>query len=103
MAEVATYKEGVYAAECGTEIVATTLCGFTSETAGTVRPAFYLLERLAAKLSVPVVCEGGSSTPEQACRAFDCGAFAIVVGAVIAGLDWRVRLFVAASPSSRGD
>jgi N-acylglucosamine-6-phosphate 2-epimerase len=103
MADVATYEEGVYAAECGAEIVATTLCGFTSETAGTATPAFRLLERLAAELSVPVICEGGISTPEQARRAFDCGAFAIVVGAAITALDQRVRLFVAATPSSRGD
>ncbi|NOT59618.1 MAG: N-acetylmannosamine-6-phosphate 2-epimerase, partial [Acidobacteria bacterium] len=66
MADVATFDEGLYAAECGADVVATTLCGYTVESAGASLPALNLVERLAARLSVPVICEGGVASPEQA-------------------------------------
>ncbi len=94
MADISTYEEGLYAFGDGADIVATTLCGYTAESAGIRPPDFYLLERLAAKLSVPVICEGGIASPEQARRAFDCGAFAVVVGGAITGVDQLVRAFV---------
>ncbi len=94
MADVSTYEEGLYAVGDGADIVATTLCGFTAETVGIRPPDFYLLERLATKLSVPVICEGGIASPEQARRALDCGAFAVVVGGAITGVDQLVRTFV---------
>ena len=97
MADVATFDEGLYAADCGAEIVATTLCGYTAESRGTPLPAFDLLERFAARLKVPVICEGGVSSPEQLGRAFDCGAFAVVVGTAITGMGHLVKSFATAS------
>jgi len=98
MADIATYEEGLSAADCGAEVIATTLCGFTAESAGSATPAFELLERLASRLSLPIICEGGIASAEQARRAFDCGAFAIVVGAAITGIDHLVRNFASACP-----
>jgi N-acylglucosamine-6-phosphate 2-epimerase len=97
MADVATVDEGLYAADCGAEFVATTLCGYTKESAGTPLPALQLVEQLAAQLHVPVICEGGVSSPEQVKAAFACGAFAVVVGTAITGVDKLVQQFVAAS------
>lgn len=97
MADVATLEEGLYAADCGAEIVATTLCGYTEESAGTPLPAFKLLETLAQRVNVPVICEGGVATPEDVRRAFACGAFAVVVGTAITGVDKLLPPFVAAA------
>ena len=96
MADVATFDEGLRAADFGAEIVATTLCGYTAESRGAELPAFDLLERLAARLNVPVICEGGVGSPEQLRRAFDCGAFAVVVGAAITGVAHLTERFAAA-------
>lgn len=101
MADVATFDEGLYAADCGAELVATTLCGYTAESRGAQLPALELLERLAARLEVPVICEGGVGSPQQARRAFDGGAFAVVVGTAITGVGQLVESFVAASRAFR--
>ena len=100
MADVATYDEGLYAADCGAEIVATTLCGYTAETRGATLPALDLVGRLAARLSSPIICEGGVSTPAELRRAFEAGAFAVVVGTAITGVGQLVRRFAAAAPNS---
>ncbi|MFN0108094.1 MAG: N-acetylmannosamine-6-phosphate 2-epimerase [Blastocatellia bacterium] len=95
MADVATYDEGVYAANCGADIVATTLCGYTAESRGEQLPALTLLEQLATALTVPVICEGGVGSPEQARQALSSGAFAVVVGTAITGIGQTVERFVA--------
>jgi len=97
VADISTYDEGLYAADCGAEIMATTLCGHTAESKGATLPALDLLERLAARLNAPVICEGGVVSPDQVHRAFDCGAFAVVVGAAITGVGWLARQFATAS------
>lgn len=97
MADVATLDEGLHAADCGAKIIATTLCGYTAESHGAQLPAFDLLEKLAGRLDIPVICEGGVSSPEQVRQAFDCGAFAVVVGTAITGVGHLVQKFVAAS------
>jgi N-acylglucosamine-6-phosphate 2-epimerase len=100
MADVATLDEGLYAADCGAEIIATTLCGYTADSRGAALPALELVEQLAARLDVPVVCEGGVASPEHARQAFDCGAFAVVVGTAITGVGKLVESFVAANRAS---
>ena len=101
MADIATEDEGLHAAGCGADIVATTLCGYTAETRGCPIPALELVERLASRLSIPVICEGGISSPDELRRAFDCGAFAVVVGRAITGVDLLVRRFAAAAKRIR--
>jgi N-acylglucosamine-6-phosphate 2-epimerase len=101
LADVATYDEGLYAVDCGAAFVATTLCGYTAESQGASLPAFHLLERLAVQLSVPVICEGGVATPEDVRRAFDCGAFAVVAGTALTGVDKLLPPFVAASAKAQ--
>lgn len=100
MADVSAFDEGVRAAEeFGADLVSTTLSGYTHVTAGIEKPDFWLVERLASRLSVPVVCEGRLRTPNDVRRAFRCGAFSVVVGAAITGVDWLVKHFKAATPS----
>ncbi len=85
MADVATYDEGIRAAEAGADLVATTLAGYTPSTARSRRdvPDFELIERLAKDLPGKVVAEGRVWTPEQAALALRLGAVAVVVGTAI--------------------
>jgi N-acylglucosamine-6-phosphate 2-epimerase len=101
LADVATFDEGLYAADCGADLIATTLCGYTEESKGTPLPALDLLKRLTAALRVPVICEGGVGSPEEVRAAFDCGAFAVVVGTAITGVGQLVEKFVAASAKAQ--
>ena len=103
MSDVSTFDEGVRAAEeFGADFVATTLSGYTPGTAGLDGPDFWLVERLAARLGVPVICEGRLRTPDDVRRAFQRGAFAVVVGTAITSVDWLVRRFHAATPDFQG-
>ena len=99
MADVATFADGVRAVEeDGADVVATTLAGYTAGTSGLDGPDFGLVERLAGRLSVPVVCEGRLRAPDDVRRAFGCGAFTVVVGNAITGVAWLVQQFVSATP-----
>jgi N-acylglucosamine-6-phosphate 2-epimerase len=46
------------------------------------------------KLQVPVICEGGISSPQMARRAINLGAYAVVVGTAITGIDYLVRDYI---------
>jgi N-acylglucosamine-6-phosphate 2-epimerase len=83
MADVATYEEGVAAADAGADIVGTTLSGFTTPPPMPEDPDLELVERLAARLTVPVIAEGRIRTPEQARAALRAGAWSVVVGGAI--------------------
>lgn len=99
-ADVATFDEGVNAAEAtGFGAVITTLSGYTADTKHIVEPDFDLVERLAARVSIPVICEGRLRSAADVKRAFDAGAFAVVVGTAITGIEQSVQNFVAATPS----
>lgn len=101
MADVATFEEGINAAEnIGFNAVITTLSGYTEETKHIIKPDFELLEKLAKRLNLPVICEGRLGSTEDVRRAFDCGAFAVVVGGAITGIDKLVTKFVQATPSN---
>lgn len=95
MADCAQPADGVAACAMGALILATTLCGYTRETAGTVLPAFELVAQFA-ELDAFCVCEGGVHTPEMAARSLAAGAQAVVVGSAISDTDWLVRQFAAA-------
>lgn len=98
MADVARFEEGLRAAEAlGFDLVSTTLSGYTEQTRHLLKPDFELVEKLAQRLTVPVVCEGRLRSPDDVRRAFDCGAFAVVVGGAITGIDQLVQQFVRAT------
>lgn len=98
MADVATFDEGIHAAETlGFELISTTLAGYTRETQGQTEPDFALIENLAKRTRTPVICEGRLRHAEHVARAFDCGAHAVVIGTAITGVDWLVRNFVEAT------
>jgi N-acylglucosamine-6-phosphate 2-epimerase len=96
MADVATIEEGFNAELIGCDFVGTTLSGYTDETKHIIKPDFELVKQLAS-LSIPTICEGRLRKPEDVKTAFECGAFAVVVGNAITGTDWLVREFAEAT------
>lgn len=100
MADVSTFEEGLHAAEkIGVDVISTTLSGYTAETKHLRAPDFELIEKLAKKVQIPVICEGRLRSPDDVKRAFDSGAFAVVVGGAITGIDGLVEQFVRATPT----
>ena len=83
MADIATLREGILAAEAGADIVAATLHGYTEETKDT--PGFHpeLVTALARETGKPIIAEGNVSTPALARTALDAGAWCVVVGSAI--------------------
>ena len=104
MADCALADEGLAAIAAGCDIVATTLCGYTSATQGTPLPALPLLAQWKGRGAF-VICEGGVHSPAQATAAAHAGADAVVVGTAITNLQWVTNQFAsavrAALPSSR--
>ena len=83
MADISTFEEGNVAVESGVDFVGTTLSGYTPYSPKKDNPDFELVERLVKELDVPVIAEGRISTPEQARKMLDLGAYAVVVGGAI--------------------
>jgi N-acylglucosamine-6-phosphate 2-epimerase len=83
LADIATFDEAAAAEEAGADAVATTMYGFTAETAQFRSVNWELVEQLVARLRVPVIVEGHISQPEEVKRALDYGAYAVVVGSAI--------------------
>lgn len=101
-ADIATVEEGLQAAEeTGFDVIITTLSGYTETTKHIIKADFELVAKLSARVSVPVICEGRLSSAEDVARAFECGAFAVVVGSAITGIDGLVRKFAAALPANK--
>lgn len=83
MADCSTYNEGMQAEILGFDCVGTTLSGYTSATKGRLLPDFEMAERLVKKLKVPLIAEGGISTPEELALLFELGVHTAVVGSAI--------------------
>lgn len=83
MADVSTFEEGVAAWKLGMDIVGTTMSGYTSYTPKLPGPDYELIRRLSETIDVPVIGEGRIHYPDQAVKALEAGAFAVVVGGAI--------------------
>ncbi len=93
MADVDTIAAAQAAQVAGADIVGTTLYGYTAQTNHLSPPGFELLTQMVQQLDIPVICEGGISSPKMACQALDLGAYAVVVGTAIAGIDHQVKSY----------
>jgi len=96
MADVDTLESAIAAANAGADLIGTTLYGYTAETQGQTPPGFDLLAQIVAKLSVPAICEGGIASAHMARQAIAQGAYAVVVGTAITGIDLQVKAYMAA-------
>ena len=96
MADIDTIEAAIAATNAGADIVGTTLYGYTKETKHLSPPGFQLLAEMVEKLQVPVICEGGISSPKMAQQALEIGAFAVVVGTDITGIDAKLKQYLVA-------
>lgn len=83
MADIATFEEAMGCAEAGADFVGTTMRGYTPETKGIDDIDFAFVHELAQKCPAKVIAEGHIHYPEQAVKALEAGAFALVVGGAI--------------------
>ncbi len=97
-ADIATLEEGRAAHAAGATYIATTLSGYTEETASrrTSDPDLDLLSALVAELPVPIVAEGRFDTPDLVAEALRRGAHAVVVGTAITNPREITKKFVQA-------
>lgn len=93
MADVDTLEAAIAAAEAGADLVGSTLYGYTAATQHQSPPGFDLLQQMVAHLKVPAICEGGIASPQMARQALNFGAYAVVVGTAITGIDAQVRAY----------
>lgn len=81
MADISTLEEGLRADGMGFDYIGTTLIGYTGQSKGVDK--FKELKALIEKCKHPVIAEGNFNTPQEAARAMEMGAYAVVVGSAI--------------------
>jgi N-acylglucosamine-6-phosphate 2-epimerase len=96
LADIATLDDALAAERAGADAVATTLYGYTAETAGNREPSWPLIQSLASHLTIPVLVEGHITTPSETHRALNMGATAVVVGSAITRPETITHRFTAA-------
>ncbi|MBD1923301.1 N-acetylmannosamine-6-phosphate 2-epimerase [Microcoleus sp. FACHB-831] len=100
MADVDTIEAAIAATAAGADIVGTTLYGYTPQTQHLSPPGFDLLTQMVEQLNVPAICEGGIASPQMAKSALELGAYAVVVGTAITGIDHNVKAYRAVFPNT---
>lgn len=100
MADIATLEEAIQAEKLGFDLIGTTLSGYTleSQQADKSKPDFELLAALMKAVRVPVIMEGRLWEPVEVKRAFELGAFAVVIGSAVTRPHEITRRFVNAVP-----
>jgi N-acylglucosamine-6-phosphate 2-epimerase len=97
LADIASNEDAVEAEAAGANAIATTLYGYTAETAGIRVFSWRLLEELLTQVKVPVFAEGHVNQPADVQRALDLGAHCVVVGSAITRPEFITARFVAAT------
>lgn len=99
MADVATVEEGLAADALGFDLISTTLSGYTSETQAKKQsgPDFDLLSELRRRVKAPVILEGRIWEPVEVQKAFQLGAFSVVIGSAVTRPHEITRRFVQAA------
>jgi N-acylglucosamine-6-phosphate 2-epimerase len=93
MADIDSVASATAAVAAGVDWLGTTLYGYTPATATNQPPGFELLSQLVQQFALPCLCEGGIASPEAARQALDLGAYAVVVGTAITGIDSLVQRY----------
>lgn len=84
MADIATFEEGVNASKLGFDIISTTLSGYTQNSDnGLTTPDFDLLKQLVDVVDCPVILEGRIWEPSEVDKAFELGAYSVVIGSAV--------------------
>ena len=83
MADCSTLEEGIQAEKIGFDAVGTTLSGYTEYTKDVKLPNIKLIKEFVEYLSVPIIAEGGISSPEELKEVMATGVHSAVVGSAI--------------------
>lgn len=84
MADCGSFADAEMAAEAGTDILSTTLSGYTPDRPKTDGPDYELLAQMVAAFpDHPVICEGRIHTLDHVRQVMNIGAWAAVVGTAI--------------------
>ena len=84
MADCGSIGDFEMAAAAGSDILSTTLAGYTGERVKTDGPDFELLDQAVTQFpEFPIICEGRVHTPHMASEVIARGAWSVVVGTAI--------------------
>jgi N-acylglucosamine-6-phosphate 2-epimerase len=97
LADIATLEDALAAETAGADAVATTLYGYTAETANQDTVSWPLVQSIIARLTIPVLVEGHITHPDELRAALDLGATAVVVGSAITRPETITARFVQAT------
>lgn len=100
MADCARVEEAICCAEAGADFVGTTMRGYTPETQGCDEIDYDFIHELVQRCPAKIIAEGHIHYPEQAKRALEAGAYALVVGGAITRPAEITARFVSAIRSS---
>lgn len=95
LADIDTLEAGLIAEDLGCESIATTLSGYTDEPAPEL-PNIELVRELSKRVKVPIIAEGGYSSPKQMNQAFEAGAWSVCVGTAITNPYLLTKGFISA-------
>jgi N-acylglucosamine-6-phosphate 2-epimerase len=93
LADVDTVEAALLAESLGCDAVATTLSGYTEAPAPKL-PNIKLISEIANAVKIPVIAEGGFSTPEHVVQAFNAGAWSVCIGTAITNPYLLAKSFV---------
>lgn len=96
MVDCSTIEEGLMCKLYGADIISTTLSGYTQATLdkNNEEPDFELLENLVKLVDCPIILEGRIWTVEHARKAFELGAYSIVIGSAVTRPQLITKRFV---------
>ncbi len=97
LADIATLEDALAAERAGADAVATTLYGYTAETANQRTVSWPFVQSIIARLTIPVLVEGHITHPDELRAALDLGATAVVVGSAITRPETITERFVQAT------
>ena len=97
LADVASVEDAVAAEDEGADAIATTLYGYTPDTAGIRSFSWPLLEEILKRVKVPVFAEGHINRPADVQKALEMKAYAVVVGSAITRPEFITAHFAAAT------
>jgi N-acylglucosamine-6-phosphate 2-epimerase len=100
LADIATLEDALAAERAGADAIATTLYGYTAETADKRTVSWPLVQSILQHLTIPVLAEGHITDPVEAGRALTLGAHAVVVGSAITRPETITARFVEAGRKS---
>ena len=95
LADVDSLESALIAESLGCEAVATTLSGYTDIPASAL-PNIRLIEKIASRVSIPVVAEGGFSNRQSVAEAFTAGAWSVCIGTAITNPYSLTKYFLSA-------